>query len=163
MAAFLGLVVAPAGLAERAAYEGEYTHVRQRTQPLRRFSRSPRPKPAIAPFTGQDPEALARARVTLRVAPKYTSGQRNFRFSGRLLGGHIPRGGKKLVLQARQGRGSWREFSVIRTGPDGRFHASYALQFLGPGRWQVRVLCKGEGGYPFATGTSNAVGVRVLQ
>jgi hypothetical protein len=102
-----------------------------------------------------------RARVTLRVAPKYASGQRNLRFSGRLLGGHIPRGGKKLVLQARQGRGSWREFSVIRTGPDGRFHASYALQFLGPGRWEVRVLCEAEAGWPFATGTSNVVRVRV--
>jgi hypothetical protein len=103
-----------------------------------------------------------RARVTLRVAPAYESGQRNLGFSVRLLSGHIPRGGKKLVLQARQGRGSWREFSVIRTDPDGRFHASYALQFLGRGRWQVRVLCGGEAGYPFATGWSNVVRVRVF-
>jgi len=103
------------------------------------------------------------ARVTLRVARGYTSAEENLGFSGLLAGGDIPRGGKRLVLQARQGRGSWREFSVIHTGADGRFHASYALQFLGLGRWQVRVLCKGEAGYPFATGTSNVVRVRVLQ
>ncbi len=102
-----------------------------------------------------------RARVTLRVAPKYASEQQNLRFSGRLLGGDIPRGGKKLVLQARQGRGSWMEFSVIRTGADGRFQASYALQFLGLGRWQVRVLCEAQAGYPFATGWSRVVRARV--
>jgi len=102
-----------------------------------------------------------RARVTLRVAPAYESGQRNLGFSVRLLSGHIPRGGKKLVLQARQGRGSWREFSMISIGRDGLFHASYALRFLGPGGWEVRVLCEAEAGWPFATGTSNVVRVRV--
>jgi hypothetical protein len=116
---------------------------------------------ALAPGVWARPDA--QARVTLRVAPKYTGGQQNLHVSGRLLGGHIARGGKKLVLQARQDRGSWKEFSVIRTDARGRFRASYALQFLGLGRWQVRVLCKGEGGYPFATGTSNVVRVRVLQ
>jgi hypothetical protein len=114
---------------------------------------------ALATVAAASPHT--RARVTLRVAPKYASGQWNFGFSVRLLGGHIPRGGKKLVLQARQGRGRWREFSVIRIGRDGRFHASYALRFLGPGGWEVRVLCEAEAGWPFATGTSNVVRVRV--
>ena len=39
---------------------------------------------------------------------------------------------------------------------------SYPVEFVGPGRWQLRVLCEAQAGYPFAAGWSNVVGVRVV-
>ena len=42
----------------------------------------------------------------------------------------------------------------------GRFRARYRFKFPGPAEYQFRVLCEVESDYPFATGTSNIVGVR---
>jgi hypothetical protein len=118
-------------------------------------------RPNVAPAAKRAP-ARVRARVTLRVEPRRVGSRANIRVAGRLLGGHIPKGGKKLVLEARLPRGRWRELGAIRTGGHGRFHASYPVEFIGPGRWQIRVLCEAQAGYPFATGWSNVVRVRVL-
>ena len=103
-----------------------------------------------------------RARVALRVALGRLGGHRWIHFSGRVLGGHIPRGGKKVVLEERLRGGSWFGFAVIRTGAHGRFHAGYPFEFILPGHLQFRVLCERERGYPFATGWSRVVRVRVF-
>jgi hypothetical protein len=100
-----------------------------------------------------------RAGVSLSVAPHTTSVGRSIRFSGRLLGGPVPAGGKPLVLEARSPRGAWLEFDVIRSDARGRFHAGYRFKFAGPAHYQFRVLCEAEADYPFATGASNVVGV----
>jgi hypothetical protein len=124
------------------------------------------PVPAVAPAPAAvpakpAPKRRARARITLSVAPRLVSRFQSIRFSGRLLGESIPRRGKRLVLELRQGRGRWLKFDAFRTGAHGRFHGSYRFQLLGPGRWQVRVLCAAQAGYPFATGWSRVVEVRV--
>ncbi len=100
-----------------------------------------------------------RAGVSLSVAPHTTSVGRSIHFSGRLLGGPVPAGGKLLVLEARSPGGAWLEFDVIRSDARGRFHASYRFKFAGPADYQFRVLCEAEADYPFATGGSNVVGV----
>lgn len=100
-----------------------------------------------------------RAGVSLTIAPRTASVGRGIRFSGRLLGGPVPGGGKLLVLEARSPGGAWLEFDVIRSDARGRFHAGYRFKFPGPAEYQFRVLCEAEADYPYATGASNVVGV----
>ena len=64
------------------------------------------------------------------------------------------------MLEARSPGGPWIEFDVVRTDARGRYHASYRFKFPGPADYQFRVLCEPESDYPFATGSSNVVGVR---
>ncbi len=101
-----------------------------------------------------------RAGVKLKVAPRTASAGRSIHFTGRLLGGPVPGGGKLLVLEARSPGGAWLEFDVIRSDARGRFHAGYRFKFPGPADYQFRVLCEAEADYPFAAGSSNVVGVR---
>jgi hypothetical protein len=101
-----------------------------------------------------------RAGVALHVAPHTASVGASIRFSGRLRGGPIPRGGKPLVLEARSPGGRWLEFEVVRSDARGRYHAGYRFKFPGPAEYQFRVLCESEADYPFATGSSDVVGVR---
>ncbi len=104
--------------------------------------------------------ALARARLTLKVSPRRVSANRRVSFSGRLLGGSIPKGGKLLVVEGRRSRrGGWLKFDVIRTGARGRFHAGYRFTFLGPGHWEIRVLAEAEAGYPLLRVVAGGAGV----
>jgi hypothetical protein len=84
---------------------------------------------------------------------------RTIRFSGRLLGGHVPAGGKPVILEARSARGGWLEFRVVRSDAHGRFRAGYRFRFPGPATYEFRVLCEAEADYPFARGASNVVRV----
>ena len=122
------------------------------------------PVPGAGP-AGPGPVAKVRrvrARLTLKVKPRRLSIKRSIHFSGRLEGGSIPKGGKLLVVEARRHRGGrWSKFDITRTDASGKYHGSYDFKFLGPGHYQLRVLCEGEALYPFATGWSNVVGVRV--
>ena len=100
-----------------------------------------------------------RAGVSLSIAPRTAHVGSSIRFSGRLRGGPIPKGGKLVVLEARSTGGPWLEFDVIRSDARGRFHAGYRFKFAGPARYQFRVLCEAEADYPFATGASHVVTV----
>jgi hypothetical protein len=117
------------------------------------------PAPAAAPAK---PTAKRRARLTLRVSPHTVRRRQRVYFSGRLLGGHISKLGKLLVLERRLRSGEWSGIAEIQTGAQGRFHGSYRFGFLGPGYYKLRVLAAAEKGYPYATGWSRVVGVRVL-
>jgi hypothetical protein len=99
------------------------------------------------------------AALWLRIAPRATRSTGAIRLSGRLLGASLPPGGKQLVLEARSPGGPWIEFHVIRTGARGRFSYLYRFRLAGPAHYQFRVLCEAEADFPFATGTSNVVGV----
>ncbi len=99
------------------------------------------------------------AGVSLTVTPRVSGVGKTIFFRGRLLGGPIPPGGKPVVLEARAGASGWIEFNVLRSDSHGRFHASYRFKFPGPVRYQFRVLCEHEADYPYATGSSNLVGV----
>jgi len=126
--------------------------------------------PAVPAKPG--PRRLPRARVTLSVEPRNVNLRQRIHFSGRVLGGHIPPGGKLLDLEARllsggasrgrRHRGKWFGFAEPRAGARGRFHGSYRFNvFVGPGDYELRVLAKAETGYPFSPGTSNVVRVRI--
>jgi hypothetical protein len=99
------------------------------------------------------------AGILLSVRPRTVSVGRSIRFTGRLLGGPIPRDGKQLVLEARAPGGRWIEFDDVRTGARGRFHAGYRFKFPGPAHYQFRVLSEPESDYPYAPGASDVVAV----
>ena len=115
--------------------------------------------PAVAPVK---PTPKLRARLTLKLTPRTVRRGRRVHFSGRLLGGHIAKIGKLLVLERQLRSGEWSGIAEIQTGAQGRFHGSHRFGFLGPGYYKLRVLAEAEKGYPYATGWSRAVGVRVL-
>jgi hypothetical protein len=100
-----------------------------------------------------------RAGVRLRVAPHVTSVGHTIHFTGTLLGGPLPHGGKQLVLEARSPGGRWIEFDVVRSDGRGRFHDSYTFKFPGPVDYRFRALSESEADYPYATGASNVVRV----
>jgi hypothetical protein len=131
------------------------------------------PASSVKPGPGAKPgrRRLPRARVTLTVEPHKVTLRQRIHFSGRVLGDHLPGGGKLLLLEARlvsrtshgrRRRGKWFGFAEPRAGPRGRYHGSYRFNvFIGPGEYELRVLAKAETGYPFSAGTSNVVRVRV--
>ncbi|MGO9248360.1 MAG: hypothetical protein ACLP7W_07165, partial [Solirubrobacteraceae bacterium] len=100
-----------------------------------------------------------RAGVELRVSPHTTSAGHTIHFTGALLGGPIPHGGKQLVLEARSPGSHWIEFDVVKTNNKGRYHDSYTFKFPGPVDYRFRAVSESEADYPFATGASNTVRV----
>jgi hypothetical protein len=101
----------------------------------------------------------ARAGVRLRVSPHTTSIGRTIHFTGALLGGPIPHGGKQLVLEARSPGGPWIEFDVVRCNRRGGYRDSYTFKFPGPVDYRFRALSEAEADFPYATGASNVVRV----
>ena len=64
-----------------------------------------------------------------------------------------------MLLQGRQGR-SWRTFKASRTDRQGRWRAVY--RFSGrAGSFPIRALVRRSPSFPFATGTSRVLRVRV--
>ena len=68
-----------------------------------------------------------RAGLRLAIHPRRARQGQAIRFSGRLLGGPLPRGGKQVVLMARASRGAWVRFNVVRTDRRGRFRTTLPL------------------------------------
>jgi hypothetical protein len=100
-----------------------------------------------------------RAPLALSISPRATRVGGTIRFRGRLLGGHVPTGGKQVILEARSPGSRWIEFKVVRANARGRFRASYRFRFPGPATYEFRALCEAEADYPFARGASNVVRV----
>jgi hypothetical protein len=98
-----------------------------------------------------------RAGLRLAIHPRAARRGQVIRFNGRLLGGPLPRGGKQIVLMARASRGSWVRFNVVRSGREGRFHATYRFQQPGTARYRFRALSLAEAAYPYLAGGSNVV------
>ena len=103
---------------------------------------------------------LVRAGVRLAIHPRRARQGQAIRFSGRLLGGPLPRGGKQVVLMARASRGAWVRFNVVRTDLRGRFRAVYRFQQPGAALYRFRALSLSEAAYPYLAGGSNVVRVR---
>jgi hypothetical protein len=100
-----------------------------------------------------------RVDALLHASPTLTSVGRTVRFSGRLLGGAIPPGGKQLILEGRSTGEPWTEFEVVRTNAQGVFHGSHRFHLPGPLAYSFRALSGYEADYPFLAGSSNVVGV----
>ena len=101
-----------------------------------------------------------RAGVRLAIHPRRARQGQAIRFSGRLLGGPLPRGGKQVVLMARASRGAWVRFNVVRTDRRGRFRTTYRFQQPGAALYRFRALSLSEAAYPYLAGGSNVVKVR---
>ncbi|HEX5922342.1 MAG TPA: hypothetical protein VFY45_00815 [Baekduia sp.] len=101
-----------------------------------------------------------RAGLRLAIHPRRARQGQAIRFSGRLLGGPLPRGGKQVVLMARASRGAWVRFNVVRTDLRGRFRTTYRFQQPGAALYRFRALSLSEAAYPYLAGGSNVVKVR---
>ena len=106
------------------------------------------------------------ARVTLRVNRGSLRNGEAARFSGRLLGGFVPRSGRELELQGYNPlKGRWQPVRTqgLRTTRTGRWHTTYRFtSTIGATvtyRFRVRVAPRPD--HPFAEGFSHAVTVTV--
>jgi hypothetical protein len=101
------------------------------------------------------------ARATLHVRPATVSPGHSIRILGRLRGGHVPRRGKLVALQAFE-RGRWQTFTTVRTNRKGSFRKRRGFSFTAAGRtFRLRVQVRPDASYPFALGYSRSVRVRV--
>jgi hypothetical protein len=101
------------------------------------------------------------AATTARVTPRRLRNGHAVRFSGRLRGLPPPPRGKLLELQVRFPTG-WQTFRTIRTNSDGHWSARYRFaRTRGVVRYRFRARIPREAGYPFETGVSHSVSVRV--
>ena len=102
------------------------------------------------------------ARARLVAKPRAVRAGGSVRFSGRLRGGHVPRAGKLVELQARVGAG-WRTFATVRSDRRGRLRHTHRFATVSSGRtYWIRLRIRREPSYPFETGSSPAVAVRVI-
>ena len=73
------------------------------------------------------------ASVTLHVRPSTVRAGHSIRIFGRLRGGHVPRRGKLVALQAFE-RGRWQTFTTVRTNRRGSFSKRRGFSFTARGR-----------------------------
>jgi hypothetical protein len=114
-------------------------------------------------------DAIAAAQATLRLAVRagvalatgshVAARGHAIGLSGRLLGRPLPRAGKLVELQARRPGRAWTSVRIVGASPDGRFRAHIAL--APGGRYELRARVRAGGDYPYATGASRPVRVRV--
>lgn len=102
------------------------------------------------------------ARTTLTASPRRIRVGRTARFSGRLLGGHLPRGGKLVLVQARVPSRGWQTFAASRSSGSGRWAARYRFRAtVGTVRYRIRAVVPAEAAYPFGRLVTAPVGIVV--
>jgi hypothetical protein len=115
-----------------------------------------------------DERPVAQAALTLRVkarvslnAPRAARNGQELFFSGRVWGRPLPKSGKLVELQALQSWG-WETFATVKTDQHGRFHRRRRLH-RSPLRamYRFRARARQEAAYPYETGTSHVVRVRI--
>jgi hypothetical protein len=101
------------------------------------------------------------AGLRFRITPRHAHNGQVLRFEGRLLGRPLPRGGKLIEIRVLLSSG-WQTFKTVRTDRAGYFHATHRLRrSLFPAVYKFRARSRQEASYPYITGTSGVVGVRV--
>jgi hypothetical protein len=103
-------------------------------------------------------------RITLRITPRATTNHHTITFSGRVLGGHIARGGLPLQLEYREGD-RWMIYTDVLASTDGG-HFTYRYTFERTTvaityTFRVAIPATGVAGYPFAPVASAPRSVRV--
>jgi hypothetical protein len=99
--------------------------------------------------------------VRLHVSPRGVRNGQAVTFSGVLEGGRVRRLDKLVDMQVRIGR-RWRTFATTRASADGTF--TYRYRFRRTFRavtYRFRALCRYEVGFPYSSGTSSPLKVRV--
>ena len=114
--------------------------------------------PAVAV---RDLVVRVRSKSTLRTdRAKLRNGQR-VAFRGRLRGGHIPKGGVVVELQARV-PGRWQTFRSTRTNAVGKWRSNYRFTSTTKATtYRFRAKVRGDSGYPYDGSTSKVTSVRV--
>jgi hypothetical protein len=104
---------------------------------------------------------LVSATSTIRARPRRARNGQAVGFAGRLRSLPAPPAGKLVELQVLLS-GHWQTFRTTRTGPEGAWRVRYRFRrSCGVLRYRFRARIPEEAGYPFETGRSRAVGVRV--
>jgi hypothetical protein len=113
------------------------------------------------------PSVVKLVRMKSRAGMRFTASRRSVRrghrviLRGRLKGGHIPNRGVIVVLEGFQRGFGWRSFDTVRSR-HGRFKATYRPQRAAAGTvLHFRAVVREQAGYPWATGRSRSVRVRV--
>jgi hypothetical protein len=102
-----------------------------------------------------------RPRVSLSVRPRRVRLGGTIRLRGRVRSRPRPQPGKVVVLQAFD-RGAWRPLATTRSGKGGRFSRRYRFtRTARPRTFRFRARLPREGAYPYSTGNSRTVRVRV--
>ena len=109
----------------------------------------------------QGPPVVSRSvAVTVRAGVRLAVALRGVvvRYSGRVLAGWMPKGGKLVIVQGRAKGGRWQTFASRRAGRTGAFKGTYRLKVRRPGkRLQFRVKVLTESGWNYGPVTSRAV------
>ncbi len=102
-----------------------------------------------------------RAGLSFSVAPKRVSPRGTIRFKGRLRGGP-GREGTQVVVYALGGRRARIPVATVRADSTGRFRYRYRFQNSSPGTtYRFRATMHAQRAYPYATGSSRSVTVRI--
>ena len=102
-----------------------------------------------------------RAGIAMRAGRRSVRPGGRVRFKGRLKGGRIPRRGVLVSLQGHQRGFGWRTFKTVRA-KHGTFKGSYRFVRATPGTaLRFRATVRQQTGYPWATGRSRPVTVRI--
>ncbi len=122
-----------------------------------RFAGTPTVHPAAA-----EVDVVVRAKSSIGVDRREARNGERVTFRGRVPGGLLPATGKLVALQARTTTG-WRTFALTRANRrTGRWSVRYRFRSTrGLARYRLRARVPAEAGYPFASGTSRSVHVRV--
>jgi hypothetical protein len=116
---------------------------------------------------GSDGAATGTVLQRVRASVAMTTSRRSLRtghtvtFRGRLRGRPVPRRGVLVQIQARRPTG-WQTFGTATTNRRGRFRFRYRfVRTRGVQRYTFRALVQRQATYPYTTGTSRRVPVRV--
>jgi hypothetical protein len=115
-----------------------------------------------APFTiSVDNGAAAKPKIILKIAPRETRNKHTIHWTGRVIGGSLPRHGVTVLAQARQGHG-WIVFRQIAVDAKGRFKFDYRFHATTVATtYEFRVALAHARRYSFGHDNSNVVEVHV--
>jgi hypothetical protein len=78
-----------------------------------------------------------------------------------LVGRPLPRRGKIVELQARAIGEPWITFRTVRASQTGTFASHYTFRRPGPTTYEMRARVRAADDYPYSTGWSRTVRIRV--
>jgi hypothetical protein len=114
-----------------------------------------------APVAATNVSLRVRAGVRLSIRPRAVHNRQAITLRGRLRGGPVPRGGKLVEMQVRFPTG-WRTFATTRANRRGAFRYRYRfLRSYQPVTYRFRARARHESSYPYETGVSPVIPVRV--
>jgi hypothetical protein len=101
------------------------------------------------------------ATTSARVRPRHVRNGQAVTFTGRMRGLPVPAAGKLVEVQVRLS-GHWQTFRTTRSDPSGRWSSKYRFRRTrGVQRYLFRIQLPREAGYPFETGRTRVLAVRV--